>query len=120
MELIVKFFHFWRYLVLLKVVNQVKYKVTVYTGSMKFAGTDEKISVAIAGNRCCSLFTFLELVVNVFIVFWKDVTTVRNGFTGTEFHTLDKMFADDFEKVEQVHNCIIFCCCWIVNLRYCM
>ena len=61
LKLIVTFLHFWRYLVILKLVHQVKYRVTVYTASMKFAGTDEKISVAIAGNRCC-LFAFLQLV----------------------------------------------------------
>ena len=51
---------------------QVTYKVTAYTGSMEFAGTDETISIAIAGNR--------------------------DSFTGTKFHSLDKELADDFEK----------------------
>ena len=39
---------------------------------MRYAGTDEKISVAIAGNR--------------------------DSFMGTEFHTLDKSFVNDFER----------------------
>ena len=51
---------------------QVTYKVTVYTGSMKYAGTDEKISIAIAGNR--------------------------NSFEGTKFHLLDKAPVNDFER----------------------
>ena len=51
---------------------QVTYKVTVYTGSMKYAGTDEKISIAIAGNR--------------------------NSFEGTNFHLLDKAAVNDFER----------------------
>ena len=46
--------------------------MTVWTGSMKYAGTDETISIGIAGNR--------------------------DSFTGTKFHTLDKAWANDFEK----------------------
>ena len=52
--------------------RQVTYKVTMYTGAMKYAGTDEKISIAIAGNR--------------------------DSFTGTKFHTLDKTWVNDFER----------------------
>ena len=51
---------------------QVTYKVTMYTGWMKYAGTDDKISIAIAGNR--------------------------DSFTGTKFHALDKVWVNDFER----------------------
>ena len=44
----------------------------MHTGSMKYAGTDNMVSIAIAGNR--------------------------DSFTGTKFHTLDKTLYNDFEK----------------------
>ena len=46
--------------------------MTMHTGSMKYAGTDNMVSIAIAGNR--------------------------DSFTGTKFHTLDKTLYNDFEK----------------------
>ena len=44
----------------------------MHTGSMKYAGTDNTVSIAIAGDR--------------------------DSFTGTKFHTLDKTLYNDFEK----------------------